>query len=122
MKAIGIKINTYIRESNVINTNEIERLALRFIFWSFGVLAILYVVLLGNMVQNIVARKNSEMAAQNLSNDVSTLELQYLSLSNNIDLNLSHSLGFQEAKPTFATRRYVGLMSTDSAKANQNDL
>ncbi len=119
---MGIKINTYIRESNVINTNDIQRVALRFIFWSFGVLAILYVILLGNMVRNIVARKSLEVSARSLSNDVSSLELQYLSMSNGIDLNLSHSLGFQETKPTFATRKYVGLLPTDGTKLNQNDL
>ena len=119
---MGIKINTYIKESNIINTNEIERVALRFILWSFGVLAILYLVLLGNMVRNIVARRNLDASAQTLSSNVSSLELTYLSMSNNIDLNLASSMGFVETKPTFATRRSLGFLPADSTKTNQNDL
>ena len=97
----------HIKSVNVINNN-VERLMLRFFVVSFSGLALLYVLLLGTMVFNIVERKSLEKEALALSNEVGDLELSYLSLSNNIDLTLSHSLGFKETATTFATRKTVG--------------
>ena len=109
----------YASNANIINNNDINRVAFRFLAWSFGILGILYVLFLGNMVMNIVQRRTLEVAAHNLSNEVGDLELTYLSLSNNVDLALSSSLGFKEAKPTFATRKSLGFNNT---KLVQNDL
>jgi hypothetical protein len=122
MKEMSLKINTYIKESNVINTNEIERVTLRFIFWSFGVLAILYLVFLGNMVRNIIARRTLDTAALSLSSEVGNLELTYLSLSNNIDLAYSYSIGFKDSKATFTTRKSLGIRSLDGVKIAQNGI
>ncbi len=121
MKAIGLKINTYIKDASVINNN-MESVVLRFILLSFGALAILYVILLGNMVANIVQRRALEATARTLSSDVSDLELTYLSMSNNIDLSYSYSLGFKDTKPTFTTRKSVGLKTLDSVKIAQNGI
>ena len=81
------------------------------------------------MVLNIVERRSLETDARSLSNEVRSLEVIYLSLSNNIDLPLSHSLGFQETKATFATRKSLSSISlktsstsTDSIKILQNDI
>jgi len=107
MKQISSKLNIYVRDANIIN-NDIERITFRFIFWSFGILAFLYVFLLGNMVSNIVQRRNLEVDARALGNEVRNLELTYLSMSDNVDLTLSYSLGFKEAKTIFATRKSLG--------------
>ena len=119
-------LNIYMRNVGVVNNN-IEKFILQIIFWSFGTLALLYVLFLGNMVKNIVERRSMETEARTLSNDVSNLELTYLSMSNNVDLTLSYSMGFKQATPTFATRKTLGLISTnnepfDSVKIAQNDL
>ena len=74
-------------------------------------------VFLATTVFNIVARRTLETQALTLTNDVSTLELQYLSLSNNVDLPLAYSLGYKAVQPDFATRKTLG-----SLKLNGNEL
>ena len=101
----------YIKRVNVINNN-IEKLILYIIFCSFGALALLYVLFLGNMVGNIIERRSLEANARALSNEVKDLELTYLSMSNNVDLAFSHSMGFQETKITFVTRKPLSYRST----------
>lgn len=125
MRQISLKLNTYVRSINIINNN-IEKLVLNVIFLSFGALAFFYVLLLGNMVKNIVERQNLEVQARSLSSEVRNLEVTYLSMSNDIDLNFSHSLGFKETQATFVTRQALGLNSTGgsfgSIKIVKNDL
>ncbi len=121
MKAISAKLNTYVHSISVINNN-IERFFLNLILWSFVTLSILYVLCLGNMVKNIVERKGLENEARSLSTDVANMELTYLSLSNNVDMNLSHSLGFKETKATFATSKPVGILPTHNSSVAQNDI
>ena len=125
MKAMSVKFNTYIRGVSVINNN-IEKLAFNIIIGSFGALALLYVLFLGNMVMNIVERRSFEAETSLLSSEVSNLELTYLSMSSKVDLALSYSLGFKETKANFATRKALGLLSADGLSPNvnvvQNDL
>lgn len=119
------KLNMYIKSISIINNN-IEKLTLNAIFLSFGALALLYVLILGNMVKNIVERQGLEINARALTNEVRDLEVTYLSMSNTVDLSLSYSLGFRETKPTFATRKALGLVSFGESFPNtkivQNDL
>ena len=118
MKQISSKLKRHMSNASIsIINNNIERLALNFIFWSFGALALLYVLLLSNMVSNIVVRRSLEADVRSLSNEVRNLELTYLSMSNNVDLAFSHSMGFREAKASFATRKSLG-----SIKMPQNDI
>jgi hypothetical protein len=124
MKQMSLKLNRYVHNANIIN-NDIERIALRFILWSFGVLALLYVLFLGNMVRDIIVRRSLESRILSLSSEVSSLGLTYLSLTNNVDLSRSYSMGFQETKATFATRKSIGLKSSGSfgdIKIAKNDL
>jgi hypothetical protein len=125
MKQMSLKLNTYVKNVSAINNN-IERLVLHIIFWSFGALAFFYIFLLGNMVRNIIERQSLEARALPLSNEVRSLESTYLSISNNIDLPLSYSMGFKETEATFATRKALGLNSTGeplgNVKVAQNDL
>lgn len=115
----------YIGDVGVMN-QDTKKLALHFILWSMGALVVCYVLFLGNMVSNIVERRALETRARSLSSEVGDLELTYLTLSNNIDLAFSRSLGFKEAKTTFATRKSLGLGNTsrpfENIKATQNDL
>ncbi len=107
MKQISSKLKMRIKNVNIINNN-IEKFIFNIIFLSLGALALLYVLLLGNMVSNITQRRNLELNARTLSNEVGNLELTYLSMSNNVDLALSYSLGFKEIKASFATRKSLG--------------
>ncbi|OGI65626.1 hypothetical protein A3H53_00145 [Candidatus Nomurabacteria bacterium RIFCSPLOWO2_02_FULL_40_10] len=123
MKAISSKFNMYVRSVSVVNNN-IEKLAFNIIIGSFGALALLYVLFLGNMVMNIVERRSFEADARVLSSEVGDLEFAYLSMSNNVDLALSYSLGFKEIKANFATRKALSFLPTvsSSVKIVQNDL
>lgn len=121
MTTIGIKVKKYANEVNIINNNDIERRVLKIILLSFGMLSILYVVFLGNMIFNIIERRNTEEQARTLSNEVMDLESKYLSMSNKLDLPLSYSMGFSEAKATFATRKSLQSLGLVS-KGNNNEI
>lgn len=125
MRQISSKLNIYLKSVGVINNN-IEKFILNIILLSFGALAFAYILFLGNMVTNIIERRGLEVNIRTLSSEVRDLELTYLSMSNNIDLSLSHSLGFKEAKTTFATRKSLGLRfpneSFGNIKIAPNDL
>ena len=115
----------HVKSLNIV-TNNFERSLFSFIFWSLGFLTLVYVLLLGNMVKNIVERQSLESSARTLVNEVRDLEVTYLSMSNKVDLTLSYSLGFKNTQATFATRKTLGLLSPgesfDRAKIVQNDL
>jgi len=110
---MGLKLKMYANNINIINNN-IEKFVLRIILWSFGALAVWYVLLLGNMVFNIIERQQLETDARVLSSEVGNLELIYLSMSNNIDLAFSRSMGFKEIKAKFATRKSLGSLGRSS--------
>ncbi len=121
----------YVSSVGIVNNN-IEKLALKLITWSFGAFALLYILFLGNMVINIVERRSFETEARSLSSEVGDLELIYLSMSKDIDLTLSYSMGFKETKTTFANRKSLssaGFNSVspvdeifESVKATQNGI
>lgn len=115
MTKIGIKVKRYTDEVNIINNNDIERRVLKVILLAFGMLSFLYIVFLGNMIFNVVERRTLEADARALSNEVMDLEATYLSMSSKLDLNFSKSLGFSEAKPTFATRKSLGFVSNSNS-------
>ena len=106
--------------ARVVNNSNLHARILHSLFFCVSALAILYVVIIGNMVFNIIERRSLEADARNLSNEVGDMELTYLTLSNKVDLALGHSLGFKEAKATFATRKAVGVLG--GVKVAKNDL
>ena len=108
MKAIAIKMKSYTNGVNIVNNNNIEERIFKTVIFSGIALALFYMLILGNMVFNIIERKSLEADARTLSNEVGNLELQYLSMSNKIDLNFSYALGFEETKTKFAIRKSLG--------------
>lgn len=102
---------------SIIDNGNLERRILQYLFISFGALALLYILILGNMVFNIVERKSLESHVRTLSSEVAEMELSYLSMSKGLDLAYSRTLGFKEANITFATRKALG-----SLQMKQNDL
>ena len=93
----------------MVDSGNLSRRLLQAELVAFGALALIYALILGNMVFNIVERRALEKEALAFSNEVGDLELSYLQLAKKVDLELSHALGFQEAKPTYATRKPLGL-------------
>ncbi len=121
---MSLKLNMFMKSVDVVNDN-IKKDALRIILWSFAFLAVLYLIFLGIMVDNIVERRSLEARARNLSSEVGDMELTYLSMSDDVDLALSHSMGFGETKAIFATRKAIGLRSDGEAsglKIAKNDI
>src|SRR3989338_11098438 len=102
MKTISSKFKMHVGSVSIVNNN-IEKLAFNIIFVSFGILALFYVLFLGNMVKNIIERRSLEADARTLASEVRDLELAYLNMSSGGDLSLSHSMGFKETQATFAT-------------------
>jgi hypothetical protein len=114
MTHLALQLKTRIQNVDIMNNNiEIQKIILNTILSIFGALILLYVLILGNMVFNIVQRGTLEKQSLALSNDVGTLELSYLSLFNGIDVASSASLGFKEIKATFATRKSLGSLKVD---------
>ena len=113
MRQMSLKLNTYVKSVGVINNN-IERTILNTIILFFGVLTFFYILFLGNMVKNIIERQSLEVRMRSLANEVRSLEVAYLSMSNKVDLSLSYSMGFKETEAIFATRKSFSLSSLDS--------
>lgn len=115
MRQATLKLKTYAKNVNIIDNNiEVRKMILSMMFYILGGLALVYVLILGNTVVNIVQRRALEKQELTLSNEVSSLELSYLSLSGSVDLALSSSMGFKQTKATFATRRSLGSLKLAS--------
>jgi hypothetical protein len=111
--AITIKNRTNV---NIVNNNNLEKRILNILLYSLGILALSYVLILGNITFNIVARQSLGMHTKTLSNEVGDLELKYLSMSNKVDLAMSTQMGFKETNAEYATRKSLGTLSLLSVK------
>ncbi len=121
MRQASLKIKTYAGNLNgavsIVNNNNLQKRILSLMLGTLGALSLLYVLFLGSMILNIVERNSLEANARELSNEVSALELKYLSMSNKIDPALGLSLGFKEQDVKFATRKSLG-----SVKVANNEI
>ena len=117
MKTIAIKVKMYASNVHIVDNHNLERRVLNSMLLSLGLLGLIYVLILGNMVFNIVERKALEARSHVLENEVADLELNYLGASNKVDLDLAQVMGFEETAIKFATRKALG-----SIKVFQNDL
>ena len=87
MKKATIQIKKNIQNVNITNNNiEMGQFVFKLMLSTLGGLALLYFLILGNTVFNIVQRKNLEKEELGLSSDVGNLELSYLSISNSVDI------------------------------------
>ena len=111
-------MKSYATNINVANNENLKKRILHIMLWCLGVLAFCYVFLLGNMVFNIVGRRVSEIEARSLLNEVGSLESQYFSISNKVDLSLAESMGFKETKD----KQYAVRKSLGSIKLTTNEL
>lgn len=117
MKAIAIKMRKYQPSINIVNNNNMRKQVLNITLTFLGLLFVCYLYLLGNIVWDIVQRRNLEAEATTLSNNVQNLQLQYFTASNQVDLALAQTMGFQQIKPNFA----VVHNDLDSIKVAIND-
>src|SRR5689334_21220011 len=117
MTQLALKLKSYGGRVSIVDNGNLRKRILYILISSGGALALLYVLMLGTMVFNIVERRSLEADARTLSNEVNELELTYLSATNKVDLALSASLGFKETRATFATRKSLG-----SIEVSGNDL
>ncbi len=108
MRVATIKLREAAISVRATTESGLRRRLLNFFIAGLAALAFLYVLFLGEMVFNIVGRESLNSQARVLGNQVSQLELGYLSASQKIDLSYSHSLGFQEVAPEYATRKALG--------------
>ncbi len=104
-RATSLKLKRYMSKVKTLDDNNFGYHMFHILIISFGILALVYVLILGNMVFNIIERRSIEKEILSLSNEVGVLELSYLSLSSKVDLNLARTLGFKEIKPKFAIRQ-----------------
>jgi len=106
MSQMVLHFKNRVQSISIMNNNiALSKLTLSTIFFTLIFLTFLYVFILGSMVFNIVERRTLEKQALVLSNEVSDLELSYLSLADKVDMNLSLNMGFKEIQATFATRQ-----------------
>ena len=119
MRQATLKLKKNIQNVNITNNNiGVQQLILKAMLSTLVALALFYVLILGNMVFNIVQRKNLEKNELTLSSQVSNLELSYLSVSSSVDVTLSSSMGFKAIPVNYATRKSLGYNVTGSLKTN----
>ena len=112
-------MKTYAGSVSIVNNNNLERRIFTTLLLGFAFFTAIYLLLLGNMIFNIIERKTAETEIRNLSSSVSGLELSYLSLSKNINLDMAGSLGFSEtSQKKFTSRKALGSLKL----ASSNDL
>lgn len=100
-----------IQNVNIMNNNiEVGKYILNTMLFILAALALVYVLILGNMVFSIVERRTLEKEALTLANEVGKLEISYFSITDSIDMNLSSAMGFKETRATFATRKPIGYL------------
>ena len=87
MKTISIKIKRGVSSASIVENGEIRAKIFKMILFCLAGLAVFYVVFLGKMVSDIIARRSLESQTRILANEVGELELQYLSISDKIALN-----------------------------------
>jgi len=115
-KKVNLKIKNYRTNVNIIDNGNLRNRILHTMLFTLGMLALFYVFLLGSMVFNIVERKTLQVYDRSLSSEVGNLELEYLSLSQKIDLDLAYSLGFREIETDFVMRKALGSSGISIAK------
>lgn len=108
MREATLKFKTYAGNIHIIDNSDLGRRMLHFIIVSFGVLALFYIIILGNITFNIIERKSYEADARTLSNEVVDLELTYLQMSEKVDESLAKEMGFKEAQASITTEHAVG--------------
>ena len=108
MRQASLKLKSYAGSLQIIDNSDLGQKALNFILVSFVLMALFYILILGNITFNIIERRSFEAQARNVSNEVLKLELTYLKLSETVDQNLARQMGFREAQASFTAEKSLG--------------
>jgi len=97
-------MNSKTLKFNIINSDFEKKL---FYFFSvfFLFLLVFYIYIVSNITFNIIERKDIRNEIGLVNSNIGNLELEYLSLSNQIDLELVSSLGFKDSNNTYFVSR-----------------
>jgi len=79
------------------------------LFWTLVVVFVislaLYVYGINTTVRNTVVRQELESQVSNLTLKISEMEFSYISLKNNVNIDIAYARGYQDvSKPTYITR------------------
>jgi len=80
---------------------------LRLVLSVFLITFFAYLYLVGSITFKVIARKDIENEIKNLNSSLSQLELEYLTLDRQINLDLAKQLGFVESPKTFFAYRKI---------------
>lgn len=92
------------------NTNT-QKVIFKILLISLLSLAVFYVYMIGSITFNVVARKSLETTAISLGNNISQMELTYLSRMNEVNKNLATSMGFVETKSNIFASRSINYVA-----------
>lgn len=79
------------------------------IFWALALVLLctlaLYIYGVNSTVRNTVLREKLENEVGNLTIEISEMEYSYISLKNNVNIEIAYARGYQDVtSPTFITR------------------
>ncbi len=95
---------------SVLENSETRRNIFRICLIAFAAVAVLYVLMVGKTILNIIERKSAESETHLIASRLGELELQYLSGVNKIDLEFAKSSGFIEPRELgFASRKSLSI-------------
>ncbi len=91
---------------HIVDSQSTRKQIFRVLITLLVILCLGYVYLIGSMTFNILARRTLESAMRDTSSRVGGLEVEYLTLSNKVNLPSGSALGLVDPKGTtlFATR------------------
>ncbi|OGI63627.1 hypothetical protein A2914_01610 [Candidatus Nomurabacteria bacterium RIFCSPLOWO2_01_FULL_41_21] len=111
MRQASLKLKNYASNVFAVDSNNLQKKILHTILLSFGALAVCYVLIITSTIFNIIERKALETKTRMVLNEVSELEVLYLSIGKDVDISMSRAMGFVETKTNFATRKSIGSLT-----------
>lgn len=110
MKSATIKLKSIARAGAFYSPDRARLLSVALA--SLAMLAVIYVLILGNMIRDIAERKALDAEANILAGEVRALEESYLDSLSRVDADYSRNMGFKEIKATYAERPSLGSADT----------
>jgi hypothetical protein len=98
---------------HIVNDDQTRKQIFRVLLSALSVLCLCYVYFIGSITFNILERRTLETTMRDTASRVSGLEVEYLTLTNSIDIPRGLARGFVEARKNtiFATRTTGGTVA-----------
>jgi hypothetical protein len=101
---------THFSQSNHRTTeSSLGRNIFKIVFCAFVVLCALYAYIIGNITFNVVARNTFTQEKSAISSRIGELEVEYLTLSGSITMDVAKASGFEEASQVFYVKNSTGV-------------